>query len=193
MLCRGYGTRPSSRIGAKCGTRSPQTAATLVFEQGLRGVTMSQIAERAGIGRATLYKYFPDVDAILHAWHASQIDSHLAQLTEIRDSAGDPDERLAAVLSGYARIVRQTRSHDSELVKFLHPEQQITGAQRQLQNLIQQLITEGVRLGRLRDDVKPAELASYCLHALMGAATLSTDAAIERLVTVTLDGLRATH
>ena len=49
-------------------------------------------------------------------------------------AAGDPDERLAAVLSGYARIVRQTRSHDSELVKFLHPEQQIAGAQRQLQN-----------------------------------------------------------
>jgi AcrR family transcriptional regulator len=29
---------------------------------------MSQIAEETRVGRATLYKYFPDVDAILVAW-----------------------------------------------------------------------------------------------------------------------------
>lgn len=32
-------------------------------------MTMSRIAEEIGIGRATLYKYFPDVEAILLAWH----------------------------------------------------------------------------------------------------------------------------
>jgi hypothetical protein len=42
------------------------TAAALVAEHGLRSVTMSQIAEQTGIGRATLYKYFPDVEAFLH-------------------------------------------------------------------------------------------------------------------------------
>jgi AcrR family transcriptional regulator len=63
------------------------TTAALVFEHGLRAVTMSQIAEQTGIGRATLYKYFADVDAILHVWHARQITGHLRQLAEIRDSA----------------------------------------------------------------------------------------------------------
>ncbi len=43
--------------------------AALVAERGLRSVTMSQIAAQSGIGRATLYKYFPDVEAILLAWH----------------------------------------------------------------------------------------------------------------------------
>ena len=59
-------------------------------------------------------------------------------------------------------------------MKFLHPDQQIA-ERRDSYRLIQQLITEGVRQGRLRDDVNPAELASYCLHALTGAATLSTN------------------
>src|SRR5687767_4338176 len=36
------------------------TAAALLDEHGLRSVTMSQIAEQTGIGRATLYKYFSD-------------------------------------------------------------------------------------------------------------------------------------
>src|SRR6266571_497687 len=65
------------------------TTAALVEEHGLRSVTMSRIAEETGIGRATLYKYFPDVDAILLAWHERQIAHHLQLLADVRDQAGD--------------------------------------------------------------------------------------------------------
>jgi len=51
------------------------TTVALVAEHGLLSVTMSQIAEETGIGRATLYKYFPDVEAILLAWHERQINA----------------------------------------------------------------------------------------------------------------------
>jgi len=96
------------------------TTATLVGEHGLRSVTMSQIADKTGIGRATLYKYFPDVDAILRAWHERQITSHLHQLAEIRDRIGDRRQRLEAVLEAYAVIAHQTRRHhDPELVTSL--------------------------------------------------------------------------
>src|SRR5229473_1582571 len=66
--------------------------AALVAEHGLRSVTMSQIAAETGIGRATLYKYFPDVDAILLAWHKRQVSGHLAELGAVRDQAGDAYE-----------------------------------------------------------------------------------------------------
>jgi AcrR family transcriptional regulator len=72
------------------------TTAALVSEHGLLSVTMSQIAEATGIGRATLYKYFPDVEAILVAWHERQVTAHLTQLAELRDQAGDPGQRLQA-------------------------------------------------------------------------------------------------
>lgn len=49
--------------------------AALVTEHGLRSVTMSQIAEDTGIGRATLYKYFSSVEAILVAWHERHLTS----------------------------------------------------------------------------------------------------------------------
>ena len=54
--------------------------AALVAEHGLTSVTMSQIATETGVGRATLYKYFPDVEAILLAWHERQITRHLQHL-----------------------------------------------------------------------------------------------------------------
>ena len=74
------------------------TAAHLAARRGLRSVTMSEIAKEAGIGRATLYKYFHDVEAILLAWHERQIAGHLAQLAEAADRPGTPGARLAAVL-----------------------------------------------------------------------------------------------
>ncbi|HEX9336621.1 MAG TPA: helix-turn-helix domain-containing protein, partial [Pseudonocardiaceae bacterium] len=167
------------------------TTATLVGEHGLRSVTMSQIAEQTGIGRATLYKYFSDIDAILRAWHDRQITSHLHQLAEIRDRTSDPDQRLEAVLRAYAHIAHQTRRHhDPELVTFLHRDEHLAHAQQQLHDLIRQLLAEGAKTGDLRDDVAPTELASYCLHALNAAGSLSTQAAVRRLVAVTLAGLR---
>lgn len=166
------------------------TVAALVFEHGLRAVTMSQIADETGIGRATLYKYFPDVESILRAWHARQITGHLHQLAEIRDSADTAGKRLHAVLTAYAHIAQQTRSHDTELVKFLHPDEHIAHAQQQLHDMISQLIADSARDGDLRDDVAPGELANYCLHALTAAATLTTEAAVDRLTTITLAGLQ---
>src|SRR5437879_13400998 len=77
------------------------TTAALVAEHGLRSVTMSQIAEQTGIGRATLYKYFADVEAILGAWHERQITGHLQYPAEVRDRAGRACEQLGAVLAAY--------------------------------------------------------------------------------------------
>jgi AcrR family transcriptional regulator len=169
------------------------TTAGLVFEQGLRAVTMSQIAEQTGIGRATLYKYFPDVEAILHAWHARQIDTHLRQLAEVRDGAGSPGERLSAVLNAYAHIAHEKGRHDPGLMNFLHPDEHVAHAHRELHGMIAQLIGEGARSEELRDDIPHGELANYCLHALTAASALSSKAAVDRLVEVTLAGLQASR
>src|SRR5688572_26143234 len=89
-----------------------ETTWALVSEHGLTSVTMSQIAEETGIGRATLYKYFPDVEAILLAWHERQITGHLEHLAEVRDQAGDTGERLDAVLEAYALLSHDRFSHE---------------------------------------------------------------------------------
>jgi AcrR family transcriptional regulator len=165
--------------------------AALVFERGLRAVTMSQIAEEAGIGRATLYKYFPDVEAILAVWHQRQIAGHLAHLVEIRDQAGDPANRLAAVLEAYALVSRGSHvDHDGELVAFLHRDDQVAEARGQVHQLVRELLAEAIRAGAVRGDVSPDELAAYCLHALAAGRVLRSKAAVQRLVAVVLDGLR---
>jgi AcrR family transcriptional regulator len=169
------------------------TTWALVTEYGLTSVTMSQIAEKTGIGRATLYKYFPDVEAILLAWHERQITGHLDYLAEVRDRASDAGERLEAVLEAYALISHERFSHEHpgpELAALLHRGVHVSGAQQQVHDMIKELLTEAAESGDLRDDVAPDELAIYCLHALTAASSLPSKAAVRRLVTITLAGLR---
>jgi AcrR family transcriptional regulator len=162
----------------------------LVTERGLTSVTMSQIAEETGIGRATLYKYFPDVEAILLAWHERHVAGHLERLAELRERTGEAGERLEAVLGAYARICFHRGHHGTELVALLHRGEHVAKPQQQLLELIRDLLAEAARSGHVRDDVAADELASYCLHALAAAGSLPSEDAVDRLVAVTLVGLR---
>jgi AcrR family transcriptional regulator len=167
------------------------TTAALVAEHGLASVTMSQIAEQTGIGRATLYKYFPDVEAILLAWHQRQVAEHLEQLAHVRDHARHAGERLKAVLEAYALIVHE--HHGGDLAALLHRGLHVARAHQDLRDFVRDLLTEGTASGEVRDDVAPEELASFCLHAVAAARELPSKAAVQRLVTVILAGLQPPH
>jgi AcrR family transcriptional regulator len=165
------------------------TTAALATEHGPLSVTMSQIAEETGVGRATLYKYFPDVESILLAWHERQVTSHLGQLAELGHRDGDPDQRLQAVLEAYAMIRHQY--HGAELAAFVHHGDHLTRAHDHLAGFVRDLLKEAAESGTVREDVTPDELANYCLHAITAASSLPSKAAVRRLVQVILAGLRS--
>ncbi|MGW5918412.1 TetR/AcrR family transcriptional regulator [Nocardia fluminea] len=165
------------------------TTASLVAENGLASVTMTQIAEQAGIGRATLYKYFPDVESIMRAWHERRVGGHLQQMAEIVERGGGVEQRLEKVLSTYAMIDHE--HHRGELVAVLHQGSHVGHAQAHLHELVRMLLVEGAEAGVVRSDVPADELTRYSLAALSAASSLRSKAAVRRLVTVTLSGLRA--
>lgn len=164
--------------------------AALAAEHGLASVTMSQIAEASGIGRATLYKYFPDVETILVAWHERQITANLEQLAHLAAEQSSEQRRLEAVLEAYALIHQQHRHHGPDVAAFLHRDQHLDRAHAKLRRFLSDLLSDGARVGTVRGDVPASELASYCLHALAAARHQPNKPAVRRLVTVTLAGLR---
>jgi AcrR family transcriptional regulator len=168
------------------------TTAELVAEQGLRGVTMSQIAEQAGIGRATLYKYYPDVEAILVAWHERHAAGQLAHLAQLRDQAGNPIEALKVVLHALAtHLHERAKNHGgADLVALVHQDQHVKGIEQQLHRFLRDVIAEAATAGYARTDIPAEELARYCLHALSAAGDSPSTLAVGRLIEVTLTGLR---
>ncbi len=162
--------------------------AALVAQHGLTSVTMSRIAGETGIGRATLYKYFPDLDAVLLAWHERHVTAHLQQLTQIGAPAAEPGRRLRDVLGTYALMTYQRPS--PELAALLHTGAHTVRAQEQLRTFIEDLIRAAADQGQARHDVPPRELATFCLHSLGAAHDLPSKAAVQRLVQVTLNAIQ---
>ena len=106
------------------------------------------------------------------------------------------------MLEAYAQIHQQRLHHgqhgphhqqleadDQDLAAVLHRD--IAPAEQRLHDMIAGLLAEAAEAGDVRGDVAPDELATYCLHALNVASVLPSRAAVRRLVTVTLSGLRA--
>lgn len=167
-----------------------ESTAALVGQHGILSVTMSQIAEETGIGRATLYKYFPDVEAILEAWHQLHIDQHLAELERARDQAKGTRDRVTRVLERYALVQHDRRAHHAtELAAHLHRRQHVGEAERELQSLIRGVLADAAAEGIVRTDVGVDELAHFCVRALAAGADLPSRASVQRLVRVVVDGL----
>ena len=168
-----------------------ETTWALVQERGALSVTMSQIATETGIGRATLYKYFPDVESILLAYHRRHVAAHLEDLNRLRDQDGTPGERLDAVLLAFGRICHYRGKHGpDELNALLHRRDEVLDAQAQVVELVRQLILDAQEEGVVRGDLNASELAAFSVSALSAAAAMPGEVAVRRLVAVTLDGLR---
>lgn len=163
-------------------------AGALVAEQGLASVTMLGIAERASIGRATLYKYFHEVNEVTTAWHMRQVDRHYAKLELASKRSGPAIERLRTVLETYAAIAHA--EHATEMAALMRRSPHVVDGYARLDALVRALLDAAIADGDVRDDIPSAELAAYAVNALDAATNAPSAAAVKRLVRLTLDGLR---
>jgi AcrR family transcriptional regulator len=107
---------------------------------------MPRIAQETGIGRATLYKYYPDVESILVAWHDRLVAEHLRQFSEVGNRKDvTANERLVAVLERYALILHEHRV--SELPALLHQGPHFDRAQQHLNRLVSDIVEDGAKSG----------------------------------------------
>jgi len=128
-------------------------------------------------------------DATLDTTAALVREHGLASVTMSQIAAATPADRLEAVLEAFALI--QHQHHDTELpVALLHRGEHVARARQQLQDLVSDLLAAGAEAGAIRSDISPGELASYCLHALAAAGSMPSEAAVRRLLAVTMSGLR---
>ncbi len=164
----------------------------LVADKGPLSVTMTEVAEATGIGRATLYKYFPDVESILQAHHQQHVDAHLEELTRLASRPHrSAEDRLEDVLVAYAQICHHRAKHASpDLSPLFHRHDDVASAQRRLHQVFAGLLDEAVSAGAVRTDVPVSELADYCLHSLGAAATAPDEGAPARLASLVLGSVR---
>ena len=158
-------------------------ADSVIAERGLAGLSMSEVAVRAAIGRATLYKYFSDVASVLGAWHQAKVAAHLRAVRDAAATHQGPAKQLQAALTRYAEIRREHPT--GPLGSPLHSQAHVHEGTQTLITFLADLISAAARDGDVRTDVPPRELATFCLGAL-DAADGTSRAAATRLVDLVL-------
>ena len=152
-------SRPTSRSHGQAGLRADAernrerliTAAQEVFaEQGLNAST-NEVARRAGVGVATLFRRFPSRDDLVTAAFAGKMAQYAAALDEAL-AASDAWEGFC----GYIERVCEMQADDrgfADLLTLSLPNAKSLGAERARQlDRLNLLITQAKATGRLRED-----------------------------------------
>jgi AcrR family transcriptional regulator len=163
-------------------------AALRVFLREGRHVPMAEIAAEAGVGVGTLYRRYPNRDALLEALtHRSfRLLARLAETAETR-----PGDAISRLDWWWDRVIDKR----DQLVLPLHGGPPITSdhvraEQARLHASLQRLLDLGRREGRIRDDV---DIRDVILFGAMLITPLSGtpewDALARRQKAIHIDGL----
>jgi AcrR family transcriptional regulator len=148
-------------------------ALDLLGEKGMAALTMSAVAERAGMSRATLYHYFSDVDAVLAAWVGREIERSVAAMVTGAQGISDPIDRLGYLVEIQARTFASQRhrlsaEHFESEAGSPAVRREVEARMAPLRRLLADTVVEAQARGRIDPGVAP-ELAADLVLGLLGA------------------------
>jgi AcrR family transcriptional regulator len=171
-------------------------AAIEVFaEQGFAAVTVAQIADRAGIGKGTVYEYFSSKDELLFAvfeWMNEQI---FGRVSALLDEGGTTVDRIRRLLDLGVAITREQVDMQAVVLDFwaasrgtkseARYNQACLETFRAYRRLVADVIREGQAAGELRLEVDADAVATMIVAALDGLGVqIFFDREIDAAVTI---------
>ncbi|WP_298461115.1 TetR/AcrR family transcriptional regulator [uncultured Cellulomonas sp.] len=163
-------------------------AAEVFAERGL-AATLNDVAHRAGIGVGTVYRRFPDKDALVEAlW-----ERKFVVLLEVAEHAAASPTGADAVRS-FVCAAAEARARDRGLVEVLAraPSDRTARQRARLHAMVDEMVVRAQREGAIRPDVVAADVPLLVVM-VAAVADCARDVAPDlwrRYTELLLDGLR---
>ncbi|MER6913240.1 TetR/AcrR family transcriptional regulator [Streptomyces sp. NPDC000594] len=192
----GEGTRPVPRPRADAlrnRERIVSAARELFVEYG-PVVPFDEVARRAGIGNATLYRHFPDRDALVRA----VVVSVLSRTTDRAEVAAREEADTFAAVRRFVHGAADERIGALCLVihgDFDHDHPDLLEGRERLEGAVARLVASAQAAGRMRADVGVGDLVvmlSQLTRPLPGAGpVVDFDPFVHRHLDILVDGFEA--
>jgi AcrR family transcriptional regulator len=163
-------------------------AAREEFAEHGESTSLEEIARRAGVGIGTLYRNFPNRQALLEALYVDEVEE-VCRLAGELDGSGDPWEALSSWFERFVGYIATKQALASELLKYLDKDAPLFASSRtMLWAAGEPLLRRAQESGAVRPDVTIGDVISM----VVGIAKIpaSEPGQAEHIVRVALDGLR---
>jgi TetR/AcrR family transcriptional repressor of mexCD-oprJ operon len=130
--------------------------------------SIAEIAQRAGVGRVTLYGHFASRAELVDAVFTRAVEAGHQALNGI-DLRGDPHRALARLIAASWQLIHQFRALLQAAENCL-PAERIRSAHASPMQRVQALIKRGRREGAFRTDLPVAWMVALYHSAVHGAA-----------------------
>jgi AcrR family transcriptional regulator len=178
-------TRPK-RADARRNYEKVLAAAREAFAEGGESTALEAISRRAGVGIGTLYRHFPNRQALLEALYVDEVEE-LCRSAEPDDA--DPWAALSGWFERFIGYIATKQALAGELMNYLDRDAQLFKASRAaLFEAGEPLLRRAQEAGVVRPDVGFAEV----LQLVMGIAKIpaADPAQNQHMLRIALDGLR---
>jgi AcrR family transcriptional regulator len=180
-------TRPK-RADARRNYDKVLAAAREAFAEGGESTALEEIARRAGVGIGTLYRNFPNRQALLETLYLEEVEGICRMAEEQRESA-DPWEALTSWFERFIGYIATKQALAAELTNYLDRDAQLFKSSRAaLWAAGEPLLTRAQEAGLVRPDAEIGDV----MHMVMGIAKVpaADPRQTEHIVRIALDGLR---
>lgn len=162
-------------------------AAREAFAEGGESTSLEEIARRAGVGIGTLYRHFPNRQALLEALYVGEVEEMCRSAAELDEA--DPWEALNAWFDRFISYIGTKRALAAELQNYLAPDAELFQVCRaSLFESGEPLLKRAQEAGVVRPDVTIAEV----IQMVVGISKIpaAEPAQNEHILRVAFDGLR---
>jgi AcrR family transcriptional regulator len=180
-------TRPK-RADARRNYEKVLAAAREAFAEGGESTALEEIARRAGVGIGTLYRHFPNRQALLEALYVEEVEELCRSAAEQLDGA-DPWEALNGWFVRFIGYLATKQALAAELLNYLDRDAQLFQASRAaLFEAGEPLLERAQEAGVVRPDVEIADV----IQMVIGIAKIPSGdrRRTEHILRIALDGLR---
>ncbi|HYZ28346.1 MAG TPA: helix-turn-helix domain-containing protein [Thermoleophilaceae bacterium] len=180
-------TRPK-RADARRNYEKVLGAAREAFAEGGESTSLEEIARRAGVGIGTLYRNFPNRQALLEAIYVDEVEEVCRVAAELERDV-DPWEALSSWVARFIGYMATKRALAGELLNYLDRDAPLfTGCREVLFAAGEPLLKRAQEAGAVRQDVSIGDV----MQMVMGIAKIPTSepGQTEHIVRIALDGLR---
>lgn len=138
-------------------------ARVLFAARGVLGTTVEEIADQAGVSRATFFNYFPAKDDLLGALHTSNMDSLAATIDNLLARDLTTGERILGLFADFVQATEELpgflRAVTGELERDLASPEISAERTDRFNDEILRILTPGIDRGEVRTDYPPKFLA----------------------------------